>query len=230
MATSGTYAFNLDIEEIIEESYEQIGIQYKRGEELRSARRSINLLLLDWINDNVPLWSVDQLTIPLTQDTQSYTLDPQWVDILDAVIRKDGTDVTATRLSMAEYLSRPTKATSGRPIQFTIERNASGHTLYVWPVASDDTYTFVCWGIRYLEDVGAYTNNLEIPKRFLPALCAGLAYSLAKKKLMENPEIIGPLLPLLKADYKDIYQKAKEEDEERADLFLLPALTPGRSR
>ena len=232
MATSGTYTFDLDIEEMVEEAYEQIGIAYKRGEELRTARRTLNLMLLDWVNDNVPLWCIDQLTVALTTGTQSYTLDPQWLDVLDVVIRdSDGTDVTATRLSMSEYLSRPTKDTQASPIQYTTERNADGgHTLYVWPTAPDNTYTFVAWGLRYMQDIGDYTNTVDIPRSFLPALCAGLAYGLAKKKIRENPETIIPMLPILKGDYLEAYDKAKGEDRERANLFILPSLRPGRSR
>tara|TARA_R110000803_G_scaffold80261_1_gene146031 strand:+ start:1332 stop:2027 length:696 start_codon:yes stop_codon:yes gene_type:complete len=231
MATSGTYAFDLEIEEVIEEAYEQIGIEYKTSEQLRTARRSLNLMLLEWVNDDVPLWGIDQTTIALTTDSQSYAVDAQWVDFIDVVIRdSNSVDVSATRLSMSEYLSRPTKATQGKPIQYCIERNTSGNTLYVWPVASDNTYTLVAWGLRYLQDVGDYDNTMDVPRRFLPALCAGLAYNLAKKNLAKNPEVIVPLLNPLKADYKEIYEGAKWEDRERANLYLLPTRRAGRTR
>lgn len=233
MATSGTRTFNLDIQEIIEEAYEQIGFMDTTGEDLRTAIRTLDLMLLDWVNDDVPLWGVSQFTVALTQDTQSYTLDASYVDIIDAVIRdSNNNDISATRLSMSEYLDRPRKDTSGRPIQYMVERNASGgHTLYVWPVASDGTYTFVAWGLRYLEDAGDdYTNNVDVPRRFLPALCAGLAYNLAKKKMMSNPEAILAILPTLKADYESTYQNAKWEDRERSNLYVRPQTRRGRMR
>lgn len=221
MTTSGTYTWALDIGEIIEEAYENCEIELRSGYQLKTARRSLNLLLTEWINDGVHLWTMDQLTVPLTTSTQSYTLDTKYVDIIDAVTRdSNGTDIENTRITLSEYLHRPTKSTTGKPTQHTLERNATGgHTLYIWPTAVDNTYSFVAWAIRYPEDVEVYSENVDTPRRFLPPLVLGLAYKLALK----NPSTVSvDHREALKRDYDLMFMKAREEDRERASFYILP--------
>ena len=223
MATSGTYTFNMDVHAIIEKAHEKCGLELQTSEQLRSARTNLDLLLIRWINDGVNLWTMDQLEIPMTAGTQSYTLDTKYVDILDAVIRdSDNNDTSNYRISLSEYLNRPSKDDTGKPIQHTLERNSTGgHTLYVWPTASDSTsYTFVAWAIRYIEDAGEYTDNIDIPKRFLPALIYGLAYEVA----MDNPLKVDPVLRAeIKQGYIEAFASARMEDRERASLFITPS-------
>lgn len=221
MASSGTFTWNLDVVEVIEEAYETAGLELLTAFDLISARRSLNLLLTEWMNDGVNLWTMDQLTVALTTSTQSYTLDAKYTDLLDAVTRDaDSIDVENRRLSLSEYLHRPNKATTGQPIQHALERNASGgHTLYIWPTAADNTYTFVAWAIRYMHDVDDYTDNFDIPRRFLPPLVLGLAHKIALKR---SEEVTPQLRAELKNEYIGTYQAAMFEDRERASLYLLP--------
>ena len=223
MATSGTFTWSLDIAEIIEEAYENCGLELRTGYHLKTARRSLNLLLTEWINDGVHLWTMDQVTVALTTSTQSYTLDAKYVDIIDAVTRNSSNvDVENTRITMSEYLHRPTKSTTGVPTQHTLERNSTGgHTLYVWPTATDDTYSFVGWFIRYPEDVtNDYTDNPEVPRRFVPALTLGLSHRLAIK----NPKTVELEHRLdLQRMYDIAFAKARDEDRERASFYVLPS-------
>ena len=222
MATSGTFTWSLDVAEIIEEAYAHCDIELRTGWQLKTARRSLDMLLTEWVNDGVNLWLMDQLTVSLTTGSQSYTLDPKYVDLIDAVTRDaSNLDTENFRITMSEYLNRPNKATTGRPVQHTLERNGTGgHTLYVWPTAEDNTYSFVAWAIRYAEDIGAYGNTVDTPRRFIPALIYGLAYRLSLK----NPKEVDPgLRAELKGLYNQVYAKAQEEDRERTSLFLIPA-------
>jgi hypothetical protein len=227
MASSGTYAFNLDVGEIIEEAFERTGLEDYTGYDYRTARRSLNLLLTEWINRGLNLWTLDLATQALSTGTSSYTLSTETLDVLDAVIRDggDSTDTIAERIGIQEYLKgRSDKTTAGKPTQFAVERNSNGgHTLYVYPVPDDSTDTFLYWRIRYMEDVSATggNQNVEVPKRFLESLVAGLSYQIALKKLKTDQEGMARI-SLLKADYEACLQRAKDEDRERASFFVTP--------
>lgn len=222
MATSGTYTFALAIDEVVEEAYEQAGLELRGGYDLSTARRSLNLLLTEWMNEGVNLWTMDQLTTSLADGTSSYTLDARYVDLLDGIVRdSDSIDTNTTRISLSEYLGRPDKAQeSAQPTHWALERNSSGgHTLYVWPTPDNSTHSFIAWAIRYIQDIGAYTNNADIPRRFLPSLIAGLAWHIAIK----NPAKV----PMehrkdLQARYQEIFEKARMEDRERTSFYILP--------
>jgi len=234
MATSETYTFNLDIADIIEEAYERIGVEAVSGYQMSTARRSLNLLLTEWANRGINLWTMDQTSVTLSSGTNTYTLNSQIIDVIDAVSRNsDNTDTPTTRLSLSDYLNYPTKSTTGQPVQWALERNSiGGHTLYVYPTP-DATYTFQAWTIRYAEDIGVYTNNPEIPRRFLPSLVSGLAFYLAgknhaKTELNEQGRrtvIAGVDINRrqeLKGEYESDFEAAKTEDHERASLFVVP--------
>lgn len=228
MATSGSFTFNLDLTDIIEDAYERCRTTLKSGYQLRTARRSIDLILIDWINDGVNLWTTDIVTAALVDGTTSYTLDAKWIDVLDATVRdSNNNDTELTRITLGEYIRIPKKSTEGKPTQFAIERNTtSGHTLYFWPTP-DASYTFRSWGVRHMEDAGAYTNNLDMPRRFLPALVAGLASDLSRKsqaldKSLDD-EVGIALRRELKAHYVELYTRAKAEDRDRASFYFLPA-------
>ncbi len=234
MATSGTYNFNLDIYEIIEEAYERCGIELKTGYQLTTAARSLDLLLTEWTNRGINLWTMDQTTSSISANDQSITLDARYVDIVDAVVRNSSNvDNTMNRITLSAYLNYPDKAQTGTPSQYAVERNSTGgHTVYFYP-AADASYTLVSWTIRYTEDTGAYTNNPEVPRRFLPALVSGLAYYLANKNPAKyeldstgRPYVtqgvdINRRQELLGA-YEVDFTAAKQEDHERASLFIVP--------
>ena len=229
MATSGTYTFNLDTGEIIQEAYERCGIETKSGYDLKTARRSLNLLLTKWVNDGVNLFTLDLETTNMTKDQDHITFNStSHLDILDSAIR-DNSDTSATsdiiieRISMDEYLAIPSKLNTGKPVQYAVERNSqftssasATHKVYLWPIPDQTYYQLLTWSIKYPQDVSAtYTQNPDIPRRYLPALISGLAVELAVKKAPERLAVLKPL-------YDQDWEKAREEDRERVSFHVLP--------
>ena len=136
MATSGTNTFDLDVDQLIEEAFERCGINSRSGYDLKSARRSLNIMLAEWANRGINLWTVELRTKTLTASTTSYTLDSDLVDILEAVLfttTDTTTDIEVDRISRAEYLNISKKSTEGTPVQYFLERGASTPTLYLYP-------------------------------------------------------------------------------------------------
>ena len=222
MATTGTTAFNLDLNSLVEEAYERAGAELRTGYDLRTARRSLNLLTIEWANRGINLWTVEEGSIPLTQGTITYDLPIDTIDLLDHVIRtgtgQNQSDININRISVSTYATIPNKNTQGRPIQVWIDRQASIPQINVWPAPDQDSfYTFVYWRLRRIEDAGDGLNTQDIPFRFLPCMVAGLAYHIARK-------IPGGIerLPQLKADYEELWQQAADEDREKASLRIAP--------
>jgi len=234
MATSQTYDFNLDLWDLIEESYERCGIEMRTGHQLRTARRSLDLLLTTWANNQVNLWTIDQTSQALTANTASYTINAPALDILDGVCRdSDSLDTPMERMSIEEYLNLPDPSITGRPSHFAVKRNVSNLTLYLWPAPRNSTDTFVFWRMRYIQDAGVYTNNPEVPKRFIPALVSGLAWYLAVKnpaQMVQSAD--GQIIEIngvgqqrrleLRDQYVADYTTAVDEDRDRAPLFITP--------
>jgi hypothetical protein len=239
MATSGTYTFNLDAVDIVEEAFERCSLELRTANDMETARRSLDLLLLEWANDQVNIWTLEYATLAMVATTTSYSLPSETVDVLDAVVRETSgstnNDVPSERISIEEYLNRTDKDAAGRSVQHAIHRGRDALTLYVYP-APDKAYTFLYWKMRYVEDVGALSNNVDIPRRFLPALIAGLAYKIGEKNQAKQllDDVTGRMkyvdgvqpqqLALLKGNYLETYQKAREEDRDRASLIATPKL------
>ena len=140
MATSGTTDFNMEFTEIAEEAWERAGREMRSGYDLRTARRSMNLMTIEWQNRGINLWTVDEGTVNLVAGTGQYALPADTIDLLEQVIRTDAgnintqTDLTITRISVSTYASIPNKLTQGRPIQVWIERLVAAPQINVWPV------------------------------------------------------------------------------------------------
>jgi hypothetical protein len=221
MATSGTTSFDLDFVEIVEEAYERCGTELRSGYDLKTARRSLNLLFAEWANRGINMWTIEQGSVPLLAGTGSYALPADTVDLLDHVIRQTNgtvaTDLTATRISMPAYSAIPNKAMQGRPLQIMVTRGQAAPSISVWPIPADGTYTLVYWRLRRIKDAGNGANTMDVPFRFIPALTAGLAYYLALKV----PGAYERLQPL-KLMYEEEFQRAADEDRERATLRLVP--------
>lgn len=221
MTTSGTTAFNLDLVEIAEECFERCGAEMRAGYDLRTFRRSMNLLLTEWANRGVNLWTLEQGTIPLVAGTATYNLPADTVDLVEHVTRT-GTgssqqDINLTRISVSTYATIPNKTSTGRPLQVWIER-LNTPRLTVWPVPDNSTpYTIVYWRLRRIQDAGEGVNTPDLPFRFLPALIAGCTYHLALK-------ISGALerIPMLKAQYDEAWDLASSEDREKAAVRFVP--------
>jgi len=223
MATSGTTAFNMDFTEIAEEAWERAGREMRSGYDLRTARRSMNLMTIEWQNRGINLWTIDEGTVSLVSGTAQYTLPTDTVDLLEQVIRTgSGTtqqDLTINRISVSTYASIPNKTTTGRPIQFWIERLVDAPKINVWPVPDSNDYTFKYWRIRRIEDAGRGVETADMPFRFLPCLVAGLAYHIA----MKEPELAGRL-PMLKAVYDEEFERAASEDRVKTNARFVPRI------
>ena len=225
MATTGTTTFDLDLNAIVEEAFERAGAELRTGYDLRTARRSLNLLLAEWANRGVNLWTVEEGSIPMVQGTANYALPSDTIDIMDFVMRTGtGTsqsDISVSRISLSTYASIPSKNTQGRPIQVWVDRQLANPAINVWPVPDkSSTYTFVYWKLRRLEDAGNGVNTQDVPFRFLPCLVAGLAYYLA----MKLPDAM-PRIEMLKASYEEQWKMAADEDREKADIRLVPRIS-----
>jgi hypothetical protein len=224
MATSGTTAFNLDLTELVEEAFERCGAELRTGYDLKTARRSLNLLFADWANRGVNLWTVEQGSITLVTGTATYNLPADTVDLLEHVIRTGAstptsqTDINITRISVSTYATIPNKLTQARPIQVYIDRQSPIPNITVWPVPdAGTTYTFVYWRLRRIQDAGSGVNTMDVPFRFLPCMVAGLAYYLSMK-------LPGALerMQVLKAQYDEAWDFASTEDREKAAIRFVP--------
>jgi len=225
MATSGTTAFNMDFTEIAEEAWERAGREMRSGYDLRTARRSMNLMTIEWQNRGLNLWTIDQKTKALTTGTSQYVLDADTIDLLDQSIRTNAgnattqSDLAISRIGVSTYSSIPNKLTQGRPIQVWIERLRDAPRINIWPVPDSNDYTFVYWRMRRIEDAGSGVETADMNFRFFPALVAGLAYHIA----MKDPELL-PRLAILKEAYDEQYNLAAGEDREKTSEHFVPRI------
>ena len=222
MAVSGTYNFNLDIDEVIQEATEMIGGEDTLGHTPASARRSINLMLKDWQNRGILLWTTSTTTVTVVASTTSYDLSGSTINALEVVLRRSNTDIQLTRITPEEYLIIPAPTQTGRPTQYSIRRGRDNPVMSVWPIPENSTDELILELVSELEDVNkSAIQNADLPKRFLPALTCGLSYYLS----MKRPGVADTKIAMLKANYEEILARAMEEDRERASIYLLPRLT-----
>jgi len=232
MTTTATTAFNLNLNELIEEAFERAGAELRTGYDFRTARRSLNLMFAEWANRGINLWTVEQGTISLLANQATYDLPIDTVDLLEHVIRTnagtpDQIDIAISRITISTYASLPTKTATGRPIQVYIDRQSgatnpgptvANPTVTLWPVPNiSDTYQLIYWRLRRMLDAGTGVNTQDIPFRFLPCMVAGLAYYVALK-------IPGAAerLPMLKQMYDEAWQQAQDEDRDRSSWRIVP--------
>lgn len=224
MAVSGTTTFNLDLVELVEEAFERAGRELRSGYDLRTARRSLNIMFADWANRGINLWTVESGTINLVPGTATYNLPNDTVDLLEHVIRTGAgvqatqADLTITRISVSTYATIPNKLSQARPIQVWVNRQAPTPQVTVWPVPDDSqAYQFVYWRLRRIDDAGNGVNTMDVPFRFLPCMVAGLAYYIAGK-IPEGAERI----MMLKGQYDEAWDLAAQEDREKAAIRFVP--------
>ena len=224
MTTSGTTAFNMDLTDLVEEAYERVGVELRTGYDLRTARRSLDLMFSNWANRGINMWTFEQGSINLVAGQATYDLPADTVDLLEHVIRTGAgsastqADLTITRISVSTYATIPNKLTQARPIQVWIERLENAPRITVWPVPDNSQpYVFVYWRMRRLDDAGNGVNTMDVPFRFYEAMVAGLAYHLALK-------VPGGLerLQVLKAQYDEAWDLASTEDREKAPVRFVP--------
>ena len=228
MATSGTTAFNPDFTEIAEEAFERAGREMRSGYDLRTARRSMNLLTIEWQNRGINMWTIDEGTINLVQGTGTYALPADTIDIMEQLIRTGSgssstqQDISVSRISVSTYSSIPNKLSQGRPVQVWVDRGRDNPSINVWPIPDQGTaetpyYIFKYWRLRRIEDAGDGVNTADMNFRFLPTLMAGLAYYIA----MKDPDLVSRV-PMLQAEYALQFELAAGEDREKASVRLIP--------
>ena len=226
MATSGTATFNPEIVEIVEEAYERCGLELRSGYDLKTARRSLDIMAAEWSNKGINLWTVESGTLSLTTGTATYTLPADTIDLLETVIRtgsgSNQQDLSINRISVSTYATIPNKNNQGRPIQIYVDRQATPK-VSVWPTPdSSTTYTLAYWRLRRIEDAGrAGSNTYDVPSRFIPCLVAGLAYHIAIKR----PEVGLDRVTFLKAAYDEQFTLAADEDRDKSSIQFAPNIT-----
>ena len=216
MTVSGSKNFELDVTEYIEEAFERCGREVRTGYDIKTAKRSMNLLFADWANRGLNSWTIEQSTQALVAGTAEYTLGSDTIDILSAVIRRSDVDYSIERLSRDDYLAVPNKTTQGRPSQWFLDRQIAP-VLKLWPVPENSTDVVVFDRLVRMDDADTAQNTVEMPFRFYPCLAAGLAYYIAIKKAPDRVQ-------LLKAVYEEEMERAISMDRDRASFNIVPSL------
>ena len=214
MTVSGSKDFELDVAEYIEEAFERCGLEVRTGYDLKTATRSLNLMLAEWANRGLNQWTIKQRTQTVTQADGEYDLGTDVIDVLSLVVRRDNTDFALTRVSRDTFLSIPNKTTQGRPSQFFLDRQITPN-LKIWPIPENNTDVIHYDALTRMDDADAQVNTLDMPFRFYPCLAAGLAYYIALKRAPNR-------LQLLKAVYEEEFERAMAEDRDRASFNVVP--------
>jgi len=214
-----------DLAELFEEAFERAGLEMRSGYDLRTVRRSLNMLTLEWQNRGLNLFTIESGTQALTSGTAEYTMPSDTIDLIEHQLRTGtGTnqiDTALMRVSVSTYAQQTNKNTQGRPTQIYVNRGAGDVKATVWPVPDSDDYTLFYYRLKGIDGLNAgISGSAAIPPRFVPALVSGLAYMIAMKK----PEALQRIIPL-KELYEEQFNLAAAEDRERASLHL----TPGRA-
>lgn len=227
MATSGTTSFNPDNSTILEEAFELAGLELRTGNDYESAMRSLDLLKLEWGNEGLNLWTVEETTLAITSGDELYDLPVDTIDLLHCAIRTgtgtDQQDYRLTRVGFPRWSGMTNKQIAGRPTTVLVERGLTP-SIRLWPVP-DTSYTFVYWRLRRMEDAGGVTDTLDMPTRFIPAIITGLAMKMAIKRATgpRAQELLAKanfLLPV----YNQQLQFAKDEDRDRSSFYVRPAI------
>ena len=214
MAVSDSTDFELDVAEYIEEAFERCGLEVRTGYDLKSAKRSLNLMLAEWANRGLNQQTITQTTQALTSGTATYNLNTNVIDILSVVVRRSSTDFAMERISRSTYLGIPTKSTTGRPNQFFLDRQITP-VLKIWPTPENSTDTIIFDALTRMDDADTFINTMDMPFRFFPCLAAGLAYYISMKRAPNRTQ-------MLKAVYEEEFERAMTEDRDRASFNVVP--------
>ena len=223
MATSGTTAFDLSIDEIIDEAYNRVGIRPNSGNDMKRARRNLNILFADWGNRGVHLWKVELDEVQLVAGQAEYTVNSDVSDVLEAYISTtaagsndaDTQDISITKIDRSAYAALPNKLSQGQPSQYYVDRQTTPK-IYLYQAPDASTYTYLkYYVIKRIEDAGAYTNTADVVFRFIPCMVSGLAYYLS---MQYGPDRV----PILKQVYEDEMLRALDQDGGRTSLYITP--------
>mgnify|MGYP005827842023 FL=1 len=225
MATSGSKNFEPDVGEFVEEAFERCGIELRTGYDLKTARRSLNLLFAEWANRGLNQWTIAQKSVAMVKDTTAYNIDSTNatapIDVLDAFIREtinsEDTDLPMAKISRSNYSGLSQKSTTGKPNQFFVDKQLTP-TITVYPAPDkSSTYTVYMNVLTRMDDADVGANTMDMPYRFYPCLAAGLAYYISLKRAPERTAMLKPL-------YEEEFSRAMSQDEERASFHISPDL------
>ena len=218
MATSNSTDFEPNVAEFVEEAFERCGLELRTGYDLKTARRSINLMLAEWANRGLNQWTIEQATQTVTEGTTDYSLNSNVIDILDVVLRRTinqtQTDISMNRISRSEFINIPNKTTKARPSQFFLDK-LSTPTLKIWPAPENSTDILVFNKLVRMDDADKPTNTMDMPFRFYPCFAVGLAYYISLKRAPERTS-------QLKSLYEEEFDRAMSQDEDRASYRVRP--------
>lgn len=216
-----------DLPDIFEEAYERAGLEMRSGYDLKTARRSLNLMTLEWQNRGLNLFTIDSGTLAIIAGTETYTMPSDTIDLLEHQLRTgtgvNQTDTALERISVSTYAQQTNKNTQGRPTQIFVQRLPTETRITLWPVPDLTTpYTLLFFRLKGIDGLssGLGSSVSSVPPRFVPALVAGLAYYVAMKK----PEA-AQRVATLKQEYEFQFSLAAGEDEERASVRFVPSNT-----
>ena len=222
MATSNSFDFRLDVEQIITEAYERCGIdnQTRTGYQALSARRSLNLLFSEWANRGINYWTVQNNTLSLVDGQTIYSLPVGTIDLIDVVVRETigatTTDTVLQRVSIADYNEIPNKTDEGKPTQYLLNKQYTP-TLYLWQVPNSSTaYSLVYWSINQLEDITASNQEADVPYRWADCICAGLSSKLALKFAPDRFQVLDQI-------YERTFDLAAATDNDGVTMRVRPS-------
>lgn len=231
MTSSGSTSFTLQIDDIIRKAYARINSPSPTGSDLREARKSLDLLLQYISTRNVMLFATTQAEFQTEAGVAAYTLPSDTVDVIDVVCRQDNFDLEMEPYTQADYQRLPIKSMTGRPVRYFSDRNVDNAVLRLWPVP-DRVYTISYYKIRRLQDAGEYSNTLDVPVKYLPAIVSGLAYYLSSEKFNASaPEMNAAMREterMRRGELKQIFEEelmyVVDEDRDRASYYFSPDL------
>jgi hypothetical protein len=213
-----------DLPDIFEEAFERAGLEMRSGYDLKTARRSLNLMTLEWQNRGLNLFTIDSGTLAIIAGTATYTMPSDTIDLLEHQLRTgtgvNQTDTALERISVSTYAQQTNKNTQGRPTQIYVQRLPTETKITLWPVPdATTTYTLLYFRLKGIDGLssGVGSSVSSVPPRFVPALVAGLAYYVAMKK----PEA-AQRVAALKQEYEFQFSLAAGEDEERSSVRFVP--------
>ena len=220
MATSNSRDFELDVAEYVEEAFERCGLQLRTGYDLKTAQRSLNLMLADWANRGLNQWTVSQHVETLVKGQTDYSLPEGAIDVLGLAYRTinngSNSDIIIQPIGRNEYLQIPDKSTEGQPSQYFIDKQISPK-IQIWPTSNNNNDSLVFNYLRRIEDADYGPNTMQVPFRFYPCLAAGLAYYLSIKRAPERTM-------LLKQSYEEEFKRAADQDEVRQSYQVRPSM------
>lgn len=222
---SGTTSWSMDVDDILEAALDPLGGEHTSGIEASKARRTLNLILIELQNKNIPLSKILISSVALVQGTDSYLLDSSISDALSCSIKLGTTEINITRYGMKEYNNIPVKTTQNRPNLFATQRLDDQVKVYFWPVPNLNTYTANLLTAVRVDDINAAYQRVDLPYRYLPVLIKWLTYELSKAKV----GISEVDKQRFEKDYKEALTDAFDEDRERSDFIIKPGGISGRS-